>query len=244
MNVVAIIQARMGSTRLPGKSLMPLGGKLVIDHLVHRTQAVASVDLVMVATTSSRKDDPLAAHLEGQGVPVFRGPEDDVLKRYAEAARWVGADAVVRLTGDDPLKDPKVIERVVQAFTESSNSLDYVSNCHPPTYPEGQDTEIVSWVALEAADHEAVDDYEREHVTPHFYRNPDRFCCHNISSPVDLSELRWTLDTEADLAFFQRVFELLDDPMAGMESVISLLSAHPDISAININESRSHQYAK
>lgn len=244
MSVTAIIQARMGSTRLPGKSLMDLAGKPVIHHLVDRARAARSIDRVVVATTTAASDDPLAAFLAGLGVDVFRGSETDVLDRYAGAARRFGGDLVVRLTGDDPLKDPAVIDQVVGRLLAEPARWDYVSNTIRPTFPEGQDTEAFPAARLFEAAAEAADPYEREHVTPFFYRHPERFRVLNVTHEPDLSFHRWTLDTEADLAFFRTVLAELDgaDRMVAMPEVLALIARRPDIAEINRQVARSAQY--
>lgn len=249
MTVIAVIQARMGSTRLPGKSMMDLAGRPVIMHLVDRARNVPSIDRVAVATSTAPADDVLVEYLAGQGVDVVRGSEHDVLGRYAAAARQVlgdGAsddDVVVRLTGDDPFKDPAVIETAVRTFLDGAGRWDYVCNNQPPWLPEGQDTEVMSLKALLTAADEATDPYEHEHVTPFLYRHPDRFRCHAITGGPDLSHHRWTLDTAEDLAFFRRVLsELPDDPQPAMQTVLDVVSAHPDIAAINADVGRSALY--
>jgi len=242
--VVAIIQARMGSSRLPGKSLLPLAGKPVIQHVVERIKAVSSIDKVVVATTDAPQDDVLVAALEESGVEVFRGSETDVLGRYAGAVRQYGGSAVVRITGDDPLKDPAVIDMVVRCFLAAEGFFDYVSNTIRPTFPEGQDTEIFRSESLFEIDALAKSLYDREHVTPYFYRHQERFRCFNVVNDIDLSHHRWTLDTEDDLKFFTVVFNALGGPgkIVTMPEVLELLERKPTIARINAAVRRSHCY--
>lgn len=242
---IAIVQARMGSTRLPGKSLRFLAGRPVLQHVVERAQRAGTVKAVVVATTTDAADDAIVALCARMGVRCFRGAARDVLDRYARAAEEFGGNPVVRLTGDDPLKDPAVIDRIVTAFLTASPRYDYVSNTIRPTYPEGQDVEVFSRVALADAAREATDPYEREHVTPFLYNRPDRYRCLNVEAASDLSRHRWTLDTEEDLAFFSAVFSALGatagDP--SMDEVLSLLERRPDIATINSDVKRSARYA-
>ena len=242
--VTAIIQARFGATRLPGKTLMSLGDKPVIWHMVERAKAATSIESVVVATTTSPKDDVLVGYLEREGIPYFRGSEDDVLGRYAETARKFKTDVVVRITADDPLKDPNVIEQVVKAYLENQSQYDYVSNVHPPTLPEGQDTEVFSKKALFKAESETTDPYHREHVTAYFYQNTDMFRIHNIANDVDLSHLRWTLDTVEDFKFFQEVYRNLyrQGEIISMKAVLDLLRKQPHIQMINQTVKRSDLY--
>lgn len=239
----------MGSTRLPGKTLMDLAGKPVVMHLVERAQAARLIDRVIVATSTAAADDILEDALNAAGVLVYRGSEDDVLNRYAEAARTLipqeewDTGAVVRLTADDPLKDPVNIDATIAVFLETPGKWDYVCNNQPPWLPEGQDTEVVAIKALLSADDQSNDAYEREHATPYIYHHPEQFACHAIHGTPDLSECRWTLDTAEDMAFFQAVFAAFpDDPMPSMEKVLALLADKPEIAALNSEVMRSSLY--
>jgi spore coat polysaccharide biosynthesis protein SpsF len=242
--VTAIIQARMGSTRLPGKVLMKLAGRAVIDHVIEHVGAAREIGLIVVATTTEAADDVLVDHLSRTDVKVFRGSDADVLSRFEGAARFAGAETIVRVTADDPLKDPDVIDRVVSAFGDANPKCDYVSNTHPPTWPEGQDAEVISVAALFRAAAETRDPYDREHVTPYFYRNPDKFRCRNIERSPDLSACRLTLDTPDDFAFFEAVFAALDKKgnLIRLPEILDLLDVRPDIAAINVSAERSAAY--
>ena len=245
MKVTGIIQARMGATRLPGKPMLQLCGKPVIWHMVKRAKATPSVELIVVATTTSREDDILVEFLKEQGILYFRGSEEDVLSRFAEAARQYNADVIVRITADDPLKDPVIIDRVIKTYLNSYPRFDYVSNVHPPTFPEGQDTEVFSKKALFRAEREAEDLYCREHVTAYFYQFPERFRLCNVTNEIDLSHLRWTLDTQEDLEFFQHVYDALYrlGEIISMTEVLEWLKDHPHVQMINRNVKRSCLYA-
>jgi spore coat polysaccharide biosynthesis protein SpsF len=241
--ITAIIQARMASTRLPGKVLRPLAGKPVVMHIVERARAVRRVQHVVVATSTSAADDILVDELKMRGVASFRGSENDVLGRYGGTARACDASVVVRLTADDPLKDPAVIGRVLDAYLAEPDRWDYVSNTNPPSWPEGQDTEVFAAAKLFEIDCLASDSFSREHVTPYFYRNPDRYRCLNIRYDQDLSAHRWTLDTEADWRFLEAVHAALPgDRLLGLDDVLDLLARRPDIRGLNAEVARSHAY--
>ncbi len=249
VTVTAIIQARMRSTRLPGKSLMDLAGKPVVMHLIDRTKATRLIDRVIVATSTAIADDILEETLKGSGVTVFRGSEEDVLSRYAETILTLipkeerEAGAIVRLTADDPLKDPVIMDATIETFLADSGRWDYVCNNQPPWLPEGQDTEVVAIKALLAANELSVSSYEREHVTPYIYNNPERFRCHSLQGNLNLSAYRWTLDTNMDMAFFKAVFSHFpNETMPSMEQVLGLLKRKPEIAALNSQVDRSALY--
>lgn len=202
MRIGAVIQARMGSTRLPGKVLMALHGKPMLAHVLERAGAVPGIDTVIVATTVHDRDNPIAEFCRRWQVPCYRGSEDDVLDRYYRASVLDRLQAVIRITADCPLLDPAVVERVVAEFLVSG--ADYCSNVHPPTYPDGLDVEVMRIEALERAWCEAADPFEREHVTPYIWRRPfavdeSGFTMSNVADAHDRSALRWTVDTAADL---------------------------------------------
>jgi spore coat polysaccharide biosynthesis protein SpsF len=243
--IAAIVQARMASTRLPGKSLALLAGEPLIAHVCRRAGAARAVDKVVLATTIDPSDDPLAAWAEGAGVACVRGPVDDVLGRYARAAGTVPeARAIVRITADDPFKDPDVLDATIDLYRRKN--LDFAYNNKPPSFPEGLDAEVFSAAALRAADRAATDPYEREHMTQHFYRHPARFKQANLAHDRDISRLRWTIDTPADLAMARAVYDALQAPgrVFRMADILTLLDARPDIAAINANEARSAMYVK
>lgn len=241
MSVVAIIQARMGSSRLPGKSLTDICGKPLIARVAERVLAARKVDRVAVATTTAATDDPLRDYIAGLGLPVVRGPEIDVLGRYARAAVELDARVVVRITGDDPLKAPEVIDRVVGAFLDG-DPVAYACNNAPPTFPEGLDVEVMTFDALRAADAEATEASDREHVTPFLRQRPDRFPSINVAWGTDLSSHRWTLDTEDDLAFFRAVFAEMGDGILPWRDVLKLLQDRPALRALNASVARSSLY--
>jgi spore coat polysaccharide biosynthesis protein SpsF len=243
--IAAIIQARMGSTRLPAKMLSDLHGQSLFSRVVDRTRAIPGVDVVVLATTTEADDDVLVMEAERLGLAVFRGSTDDVLSRFAGAARMVNASIVVRITADDPFKDPHVCGLVLAEFLRRRSGIDYVSNTLEPTWPEGLDVEVFSREALECADREALLPSEREHVTPYIYKHPDRFRHAQVKHGVDLSSHRWTLDYPEDLAFARAVYERLDGKgIFGMDDVMALLDAEPGLMAINQGFLRNAGYLK
>ncbi len=230
--VVAVVQARLGSTRLPGKVLLPLGDRSVLDHVVGRVDRASTVDEVVVATTTDPGDDPLAALAERTGRPVVRGSVDDVLDRFMAAARAHDADIVVRITADCPLIDPAVVDQVVAAFRDGD--WDYAANTlEPRTFPRGLDTEVASRTALARAWAEDDDPAWREHVTPYLYRHPDRFRGRAVRAPIDRSEQRWVLDTPADYELLGRIVAALGRDDAPWREVLALVDAHPEWHALN-----------
>lgn len=201
----AILQARMGSTRLPGKMLRPIhAGRGALELMLERVRQARSLAQVVVATTTLAEDDALEALCRRLGVACFRGDPADVLDRYYRCALAFDARAtLVRLTGDCPLHDPAVIDRVVAFF--QGGDYDYAANTHPPTFPDGLDTEVFRFTALEAAWRQATLASEREHVTYHLYTHPQTFRIGNLAQAEDLSALRWTLDEPRDLEFIRQV---------------------------------------
>jgi spore coat polysaccharide biosynthesis protein SpsF len=232
--VVAIVQARTGSKRLPGKVLKKILGKPVLWHVISRVKAAKLIDNIVVATTVNNTDNKIIELADALGIASFAGSEDDVLDRFFEAAKKFKADVIVRITADDPLKDPTIIDKIVETFLK--NKVDYVSNTIKPTYPEGIDVEVFSFSALKIAWSEATSKFDREHVTSYIWRNPRKFKLMNIENERgDLSHMRWTLDTQQDFDFMQEVFARLykKDEIFMMDAVLELLQKHPEISRLN-----------
>lgn len=231
MKTVAIIQARMTSTRLPGKILADLAGRPLLYHVVARARQSMTLDLVAVATTDRVTDDVTAQYCNQLAIPYFRGSEDDVLDRYYQAAKLFKADVIVRLTADCPLIDPNVIDRTVQLF--KSGDYDYVSNTLERTYPDGLDVEVFSKAVLERTWREASWKSECEHVTP-YMRNPILFRLGCLKHDSNHSGLRWTVDHPRDLEFVRRVYDYLcPAPSFGLIDILALLREHPELSEIN-----------
>ncbi|WP_123041908.1 cytidylyltransferase domain-containing protein [Cohnella candidum] len=238
MRIAAIVQARMGSTRLPGKVLRPLGGVPVIQWIYERLSKCRNLDQIVVATGESAADDEFAETLKRLGIPVFRGSEHDVLDRYYRAARAIRADAVVRITGDCPLIDPAVVDAVVARFNEGQPELRYVSNINPPTYPDGLDVEVFTIEALYQAWRQSEWASEREHVTPYMRNRPDLFPQDHIRCEKDYSHYRWTLDEERDWSFLTALVSLASDKGWEPREVsfpewLSLIESHSDLTGRN-----------
>lgn len=206
---LAILQARMTSSRLPGKVMAPVLGEPMIGRQLERLARSARIGRIVVATSVDASDDPLAAYVEGLGHLVFRGSLADVLGRFAGAMAMVPeADTIVRLTADCPLADWAVIDATIDCYRDAG--ADYASNTPAVrTYPHGLDTEVMSRDALEQACREAIDPYEREHVTPFIYRRPERFRLAYLSQATSQAHLRWTVDLPEDLAFVRATYERL-----------------------------------
>lgn len=239
MNTVAIIQARMGSTRLPGKVMRRLCGTTMLGWVVRRVKASPLVDDVVVATTDGSADDAIVDEALVHGALVHRGHETNVLSRYHGAATEVGADLIIRVTSDCPLYDPQVLTAMLERFralVAAGEQVDYLSNGgNGRTWPRGLDTEIFTRNVLETVFRKASKDYELEHVTPYIYRHPDKFHIHRFSGAVDHSRHRWTLDTIEDWRLIEAVYDALCDGerIFTTEEVLAFLDAHPEVVALN-----------
>lgn len=207
MKIVAIIQARMGSSRLPGKVLTNLHGVPLLQWLIERAKCAPSLDEIVVATSEAPENKSIVDWVAGLDDPVvqsFVGSENDVLERYYLAAKVHNADLVVRLTADDPLKDPQIIEEALARLL-SEQGCDYCSNTIEPSYPEGLDVEVFTFEALSRAHHEATLPSEREHVTPYIWKQPELFKCRQFYLGRNLSNWRWTIDTQHDFIVIEKI---------------------------------------
>ena len=235
-SVAAIIQARMSSSRLPGKVLMPISGMPLIGHVLHRVSRAKTVSEVVLATSSDTSDDPLARWAEGSGHRVFRGDLTDVLERFAGAASSLNSSAIVRITGDCPLIDPEVIDNVVSTFF--SQNCDYASNAIVRSYPRGLDVEAMRNKVLQSIRAlRTLTDYQREHVTPYIYQNRDSFSIVDVIAPDALNkpDWRWCVDEAADFDFVSRVFQGLYDenPEFRSSAIFELIARNPEILKVN-----------
>lgn len=235
MKIVAIIQARMGSTRLPGKILKKVNGRTLLDYQIERVMQSKMINQIIIATTVKESDDPIVDFCIKANIDYYRGSEEDVLSRYYEAAKKFEADIIVRLTSDCPIIDPEVIDRVIQYYIENRSKLDYVSNTIERTYPRGLDTEVFSFNVLKQAHKEAILDRDREHVTAYFYTNPDEFRLGFVKHDLDYSGYRWTVDTEEDFKLIELILNSLyvEGTIFDLSDVISLLEKHPGWNEIN-----------
>ena len=225
----------MTSSRLPGKVLLPAAGKPMLAHLVRRLQAVASIDGMVVATTTNPTDDVLETFAKNRDLAFFRGSEEDVMQRVIGAAESVGADVVVEITGDCPVIDPEIVEQVVRMF--GVNQADYVSNSHIRSYPDGMDVQVFSLDALKRSAAMTDDVLDHEHVTLHLRNNPQIFSqLHLVAPPaLDWPQLGLTLDEPRDYELLKKIIEYFEpvNPLFGCGDVIELLKSKPDWVAVN-----------
>ena len=243
-DVVAIVQARLGSSRLPGKTLEVIYDKSLLAHILERVAAARTVDRITVATTTSAADDAIVPVARAMGANVFRGSENDVLERFQLAAEFSNARAIVRITADDPFKDPEVIDRAVSLLDELK--VDYCSNTLHPSFPEGIDVEVFTSDALRTAFRNATLPSEREHVTPYIWTRPKEFKLHNVSHEPDLSSLRWTIDYPADLSMAREVYRQLYPVhrIFLMRDIQVLLERDPSIARLNPGIARNEGYQR
>jgi glutamate-1-semialdehyde 2,1-aminomutase len=231
MKVVAIVQARMGSTRLPNKVMKSVVGRPMIELLLTRLRRSKELNQIVVATSVDDRNKPLVSLVRSLGYACEQGSENDVLERYIQTARRHQADVVVRITGDCPLVDPELVDECVRRFRAAD--VDYFSNIAPPTYPDGLDIEVVTLAALERAAKESGKPYDHEHVTP-YVRESGLFCTAAMQNDIDLSMLRWTVDESADLEVITKVFEhFVPEIGFGWRQVLDLYNSHPQLFAAN-----------
>lgn len=226
----AILQARVTSSRLPGKVLLPILGEPMVARQMERIKRARRLDNIVLATSTAPSDDPLAAWADANDIEVFRGSLGNVLQRFVEVIDHYQPDVVVRLTADCPLTSPAVIDAVIERFQASD--VDYCSNTLTPTFPDGLDVEVVRADVLREVAAVSTDPHEREHVTLGVYRHPEHYRLANFESSEDHSDLRWTVDTPQDLAFVTAVYEALyaDEPAFEMRDVLDLISRTPGLS--------------
>ena len=241
MRTVAIIQARMGSTRLPGKVMMKILDKTVLEHVIYRVLQAKEIDDIVIATTTKSDDDIIVKEANRLGVKHSRGSEEDVLSRYYHAAIENKVDIVVRITSDCPLIDPQIIDEMVMKFKKLYNEhkVDYLSNTQDRTFPRGLDVEIFPFNILEETFCNAEKLHQREHVTPYIYENKDKFKLENYLNKIDYSSHRWTLDTPEDYEMIKMIYEGLNDCSSHtiilFQDIIEYLELYPEIALINSN---------
>ena len=248
--ILTVVQARMGSSRLPGKVLLPLAGQPLLVRMLERVQRASMAGTVVVATTTDPADDAVAACCTAHRLECFRGDALDLLDRHYQAARHYQADVVLKVPSDCPLIDPAVIDEVVRFYLDFAERYDFVSNLHPATFPDGNDVEVMPFTALETAWREARRPLEREHTTPFFWENPDRFDIGNVTwdAGKDFSmSHRWTIDYPEDYAFISAVYDALyhQNPAFGLDDILRLTAERPSIAQLNahlagVNWYRNH----
>lgn len=229
------VQARMGSTRLPGKVLKTILKKPLLEFLIERLEKVTQADGFCILTTTNKEDDAIVNFCEERKVKYYRGPDEDVLARYYQVAQKRRPDAIVRITSDCPLIDPAIIDEVISAYKEAWPQFSYVSNGLERTYPRGMDVEVFSFDALEEAALNAKNPEEREHVTPYIYRHPETFCLCNVSEEKDLSDYRLTVDTIEDFELIRLILEDIYpiNPTFNLQDIMRVFKEHPDWKLIN-----------
>jgi len=234
MRTVCTIEARMTSSRLPGKVLLPAAGKPLLEHMIERLRRVEQLDEIVIATTQDPSSDPLQALAERLGVGCFRGSEDDVLARVLGAARAADAELIVETTGDCPLIDPATVALVIERFHESG--VDYAANNLERTYPRGMDTQAFPTAVLAEVDTLTDDPHDREHVSLYIYEHPERYTLLSVRSDrPETGALRLTVDTEEDYELVRTIFEELypANPAFGLDDILALLAARPELADLN-----------
>lgn len=237
----------MGSSRLPGKVLKKILGKPMLELMIERLKRSKTVDRIIIATTDSPEDKKVADLAEKAGVDFYRGSENDVLDRYYQAAKRFGAsDIIVRLTGDCPLIDPAVLDEAVDFYKKNKRKFDYVSNVHPPTFPDGMDVEVFSFESLEKAWSSAKLPSEREHVSAYMANHPEIFRIGNLSYKKDLSDMRLTVDNEEDFILIKKIFQLLykGNKNFNLKDVLNLFDSRPELLLINRHIKRNEGYSE
>jgi spore coat polysaccharide biosynthesis protein SpsF len=236
--VKAVLQARMQASRLPGKVLMAVNGRPIIDYNVERLRRARHIDEVIIATTSEPADDAIAAFCAEHGIRCFRGSEADVLDRLYHCVRAFGLDVMARLTADNPLIDPAVVDGVIEVYLADPERWDYVSNNHPPTWQDGQEVEILPTPVLETAWQEADKPFQREHGSPFIWDQPRRFRVGNVQREEGdawYHQYRWTLDYAEDFELMKRIYEGLypAKPTFSTDDLMRWLEEHPEVMRLN-----------
>jgi spore coat polysaccharide biosynthesis protein SpsF len=224
MEFKAIIQARTTSSRLPNKVLKKILNKTMLEHIIYRVSKSKYIKDIIIATTTNKEDELIVKFAENNGILCYRGSENNVLERYYECAKLYNVDNIVRITSDDPFKDPIIIDEVIELFT--NNKLDYANNFTIPSYPEGLDVEVFSFNTLRYVYENADKDYEKEHVTPYIWMNhPKKFKIDILKSKIDYSDIRLTVDTKEDFVFATKIYERLykEDDIFHLYDIIELL---------------------
>ena len=234
-NINIVIQARMGSTRLPGKVLLPVMDRPLLSYLLERLDAVKTTHKLIIATTVNAQDDVIESFAQKENRLVFRGNEDDVLDRYYQACRAYPADIIVRITSDCPLMDPAIVDCALDLFQKSYTPLHYLSNTLQRTFPRGMDVEVISFEALEIAAKESTVLSDREHVTPFITRQSQRFHLSNFTHTPEAEQYRLTVDTPEDFLLIKKIFEYLypKNKVFSLTDILKTFEQHPEWAQIN-----------
>jgi spore coat polysaccharide biosynthesis protein SpsF (cytidylyltransferase family) len=236
-----IIQARLGSKRFPEKVLEKIENKSLIWHVINRAKNVNGVEQIILATTKKKEDRVLVKIAENSGIIGFVGNDVNVLERYYQCAKKFNADPIIRITGDCPLIDPKIIEDLLKYY--SSHDFNYVTNTNPPTYPDGLDIEIFSFSILETIRKKVEFISEREHVTSYIKKHPTNFKIYNLKNDIDLSQIRLTVDEELDLKIIKKLYaQMRPNKLFGLKDIIKIISKNPKLIEINNSIVRNEGY--
>lgn len=237
LKIVAVIQARMGSTRLPKKAIKKILDKTLIEWAKYRLQFSKTVDQIVLSTAGTKDNDVLAEHAEKIGLEYYRGSENDLVSRLLETAKKFSADAIVRITGDCPLVDPKMVDSLIEKYLKNPKNIDYVCNILPPTYPDGMDVEIISSAALERLNKEVKNKLYREWLTTTIMENPDKYRILNVPYEKNISDLRLTVDYLEDFELAEKIFKSLHEEgkIFFMEDILELFKKEPSLMEINKN---------
>lgn len=246
MRKFCIIQARLGSSRLPAKVLKPIMGRPMLSYMIERVKYVKGIDGIVIATTTNESDMPIVNFCLENSIAYFRGSETDVMDRYYQTAKLKQADIIIRLTADCPLIDPEVVEDILRVFCADYPNIDFAGNVKPATFPDGLDTEVFSFSSLERAWNEAKLPLEREHVTPYFYDQEGRFRTRNITAEKDYSNYRITVDHQEDFDLVSDILQALYKPgyAFNYEEIIRFLDQHPEIKQKNSKFIRNPWYVQ
>jgi len=238
-----IIQARMGSTRLPGKVMLPIdNSNTIIWYVTNQLKYSKMCEKIIIATTDLAEDDKIIDFAKKNSIHFFRGSSEDCLDRYYQCAKSFSISTIIRITCDNPLIDPTLIDDAIKQFNEGG--YDYVSNCKPRSFPQGTEVEVFSFDALEKAWNDAQKPSEREHVTPHFYNNPDKFRIFNITNQKNISNLRWTIDRKQDLEFVRAIVLRVKKSPILMRDILATLKEEPRLADINKDYIMDEGYKK
>jgi spore coat polysaccharide biosynthesis protein SpsF len=222
-----IVQARMGSSRLPGKVMKKIGDKFLLDYVLDQLKSSKKIAKIFVATTTLPTDNLICEHLSSKHITFFRGSPDDVLDRYFQCAKFFSIDTIVRITADNPLIDPNIVDLVINKY--NNTKCDYGTNCLPRTFPYGTEVEIFSFEKLHQVWLNAKKPSEREHVTPYFYNHPELFKIINLKNSKNISNLRWTIDRENDLKLFQNIISKINHRPILLNDILDLYSKEPKL---------------
>ena len=235
-----IIQARMASTRLPGKIMKTIKKRPIIDYVITQLQFSKNIEKIVLATTNSEIDNILIKYAEKKQISVFRGSEDDVLDRYYQCAKKYNFSVIVRITSDNPLVDPEIVDEIITKF--KLNNFDFISTEHPPTLPQGYAVEVFTFEALENSWKNAKKNSEREHVSPYMYNNSDLFKLHNIDFNTNMNHIRCTLDRENDFLFLEKLISAIENQPILLKDVLEWVNKNPKLIEINNSYTKNEGY--